>query len=285
MRFWVALAAVAVSGCRDDAVANPVPQAPKIVFVTDVPSHGPGEHEYYAGGTLLATILEQSPEALPTAVVRGGFPDDPSIFDRARTIVFFTNGRDQHPLLVGDRMARVEAQLARGAGLVLIHWSTDFPEAEGARVERWVGGYATFGASVFSVWHPAFAALPAHPIANGVPPFDQSDEWYFGLRFVPSSPALVPILHATPPDDLRTTPETASRLGQDETLAWAYERADGGRSFAFVGAHYHVNWGRAEIRRLVVNAILWTAKLDVPPNGAPVDMDPALLQRNLDPKP
>ena len=55
--------------------------------------------------------------------------------------------------------------------------------------------------------------------------------------------------------------------GRDEVLAWAVERPDGGRGFGFTGAHSHKNWGDPNFRKLVLNAILWTAKLDVPPAG------------------
>ena len=55
--------------------------------------------------------------------------------------------------------------------------------------------------------------------------------------------------------------------GRDEVLAWAVERPDGGRGFGFTGAHSHKNWGDPNFRKLVLNAILWTAKLDVPPEG------------------
>jgi hypothetical protein len=37
-------------------------------------------------------------------------------------------------------------------------------------------------------------------------------------------------------------------------------------------------------RRLVVNAILWTAGRQIPAGGATVHMDPARLEENLEPK-
>ena len=55
--------------------------------------------------------------------------------------------------------------------------------------------------------------------------------------------------------------------GRDEVLAWAVERPDGGRGFGFTGGHFHRNWGDPNFRKLVLNAILWTAGLDVPPSG------------------
>jgi hypothetical protein len=67
-------------------------------------------------------------------------------------------------------------------------------------------------------------------------------------------------------------------------VAWAFDRDHDGRSFGFTGAHFHRNWGNPDFRRLVVNAILWTAHVDVPPDGAKVDLDPAELNKNLDRK-
>ena len=39
--------------------------------------------------------------------------------------------------------------------------------------------------------------------------------------------------------------------GTAETVAWAWERPDGGRSFGFSGLHFHDHWKRPEYRRLV----------------------------------
>jgi hypothetical protein len=49
--------------------------------------------------------------------------------------------------------------------------------------------------------------------------------------------------------------------GRAETVAWAYERPDGGRSFGFSGLHFHDNWARPEYQKLIVQATLWTLKL------------------------
>lgn len=40
-----------------------------------------------------------------------------------------------------------------------------------------------------------------------------------------------------------------------------------------------------DFRRMVVNAILWTAKVNIPRSGAKCDTTAAELQANLDPKP
>ena len=47
----------------------------------------------------------------------------------------------------------------------------------------------------------------------------------------------------------------------------AWDRPDGGRSFGFVGLHFHKNWERIEYRRLVSQAILWSLKMPIPEGG------------------
>lgn len=85
------------------------------------------------------------------------------------------------------------------------------------------------------------------------------------------------------------TPILTTMLPKDapnkETIAWAVERADCGRGFGFTGAHYHVNWGMPDFRRMIVNAILWSAKVTMPAGGARRDVTAADLQANQDPKP
>jgi hypothetical protein len=49
--------------------------------------------------------------------------------------------------------------------------------------------------------------------------------------------------------------------------------------------HNHKNWGFADFRKLVLNAILWTAKVDVPADGVQVDVSAEELAKNLDQKP
>ena len=48
---------------------------------------------------------------------------------------------------------------------------------------------------------------------------------------------------------------------------WSVERPDGGRGFGFTGAHFHDNWGNDNFRKMVLNALVWIAKGEVPANG------------------
>ena len=69
-----------------------------------------------------------------------------------------------------------------------------------------------------------------------------------------------------------------------QTTAWAFERPDGGRGFGFTGGHFHKGWGNDDQRKLVLNAILWTAKADVPAGGVESKISAQDLEENLDPK-
>jgi type 1 glutamine amidotransferase len=52
-----------------------------------------------------------------------------------------------------------------------------------------------------------------------------------------------------------------------EHVAWAYERPDGGRGFGCTGGHTHWVYAQNDFRKLLLNAICWTAKVDVPVDG------------------
>ena len=103
-----------------------------------------------------------------------------------------------------------------------------------------------------------------------------------------------PILVAAPSDATRDGPYVApkgpypliqSEKGAPETTMWAVERPDGGRGFGFTGGHFHKNWGNDEVRKVVLNALVWVTKLDVPAGGVESSVTGKQLQQNLDPKP
>ena len=66
---------------------------------------------------------------------------------------------------------------------------------------------------------------------------------------------------------------------------WATERADGGRGFGFTGGHFHLNWGNDQQWKLMLNALVWLAKAEVPKAGVESSVTESELMQNLDPKP
>src|SRR5258705_4315280 len=101
---------------------------------------------------------------------------------------------------------------------------------------------------------------------------------------VKDAKGVTPILQAIPPDNTRGTPDAKRFPGRLETMAWAYERADGGRGFGFTGGHNHRNLGDENFPRVGTNALLWTAEEGVPSRRANVEVDPTEPDAQLDPQ-
>ena len=66
---------------------------------------------------------------------------------------------------------------------------------------------------------------------------------------------------------------------------WAVERPDGGRGVGFTGGHFHRNWRDDNFRQVVLNALMWICKLEVPEKGIESVVGNEDLAANLDPKP
>ena len=257
-----------------------------VLIVAGHRSHGPGDHEFFAGSAILMNLLRQNPGVFPI-MARDGWPRNEKLFDTADCIVMYMDGGGGHPAIKPEHMAMIQRQLDRGAGWVNIHYAVEYPVKAGNRdiagpVKGWLGGYYETGYSINPHWDAEIRSLPKHPITRGVKPFTLRDEWYYGMRWIDDMRGVTPILQAVPPDNTRGTKYTQSRKGEIETMAWAFERKDGGHSFGFTGGHFHRNWANEDFRRLVVNAVLWCAKEKVPEGGAKVAFDPGDLNKNLD---
>lgn len=252
----------------------------RIVLLAGNPSHGYGSHEHLAGCRILAEAIERSAPGVQCDVIGGGWPEDDARLEGADAIVMYCDGGGGHPAL--KHLATLEKHIQRGAGFVCLHYGVEVPEDKGGpEFLRWLGGYFEANWSVNPHWNASFSSFPDHPVTRGVTPFEANDEWYFHMRFRPEMQGITPILSAVPPASTMSRPDgphsgnPAVRAevakGLPQHMAWVYERPDGGRSFGFTGGHFHWNWGRPEIIRLVTNAICWTAKVDIPAGGLKVD--------------
>ena len=278
----------------------------RIVLIAGRPSHPPGMHEFRAGTMLLQKAMTSVPGVTvdvytmgwPTKTVDGKTVDDSAALDNANAVMIFADGGKGHPALQGDRMKVIDALEVKGVGLAFAHYGVEVPAgATGEAMQRWNGGYYETNFSVNPMWAPAFETFPNHPVTRGVGPFATHDEWYFNMRWTAPDAAkgkVTPILTAKPSDDVRDGPYVSPRgpyphiiadTGRVETMMWLYERPNGGRSFGFTGGHTHTNWGDVNQRRIVLNALLWIAKADVPPKGVVDNITAADLTTNLDEKP
>ena len=192
----------------------------------------------------------------------------------------------------------LDALAARGAGLGFAHYGVEVPAGvPGEAMQRWIGGYYETNWSVNPMWKPKFEKFPNHPVTRGVGPFATHDEWYFNMRWTRGCGAQGDgsrrfswrrraTRSARAPTSARAGPydHIIAASGQAETMMWVFERPDGGRSFGFTGGHTHTNWGDPNQRRVMLNALLWIAKVDVPATGVEDKITAADLTKNLDDK-
>jgi type 1 glutamine amidotransferase len=185
--------------------------------------------------------------------------------------------------------------MKKGAGLGCVHYAVEVPTDKGGKeLLDWIGGYFETFRSVNPFWEAEFKTFPDHPVTRGVKPFKMRDEWYYHMRFRDGMKGVTPILTAVPPDSTRGkpgvndahggNPEVQNHQGEPEHMMWVCERPDGGRGFGFTGGHAHQNWANDDFRKVVLNAILWIAKADVPPGGVASSVTSEDLLQNLDPK-
>jgi hypothetical protein len=248
----------------------------RIVFVADTAPHGPrGNHEFLAAAIFLARgINDHYPNAYATVHTINKWPKDLKYAD-AIIVLLNHGGSAVNPA--------VKEATGRGAGFMAVHYGVEVNKGEqGEHYKKWIGGYFETFWSVNPWWTPDFKELPKHDITRGVKPFSVNDEWYYHMRFVDGMKGVTPILSALPPlntihDEGKKPSERggnadvfeAVAAGKAQVMAWAYQRPDGGRGFGFTGLHKHDNLGNASMRTLLLNAVAWISKLDVPPAGVP----------------
>ncbi len=248
----------------------------KIVLIAGPRSHGYGAHEHNAGCLLLAKSLNENMPNIYATTYLDGWPKDQTAFDNADAIAIYCDGGRGH--VVMRYLEQVDKLAKKGVGIATIHYAVEVPKGKpGDYMLDWIGGYYETFWSVNPHWKAEFKKLPSHPITRGVRPFWMDDEWYYHMRFGENMKNVTPILTAIPPDSTRKQGEDAhranrhvrARMGMPEHVAWAYERPNGGRGFGFTGGHWHYSWASNDFRKLMLNALVWIAGADVPPNGVP----------------
>ncbi len=266
----------------------------KIIFIAGRPSHGPLSHEHRAGCLLLAKSLA-AVKGVVTEVHTNGWVSDEKVFEGAAAIVVYSDGGGGHPFLSGDRLQKIGALMQKGVGLGALHYAVEPVTAKGnAEFRDWMGGCFETHWSVNPHWDGDFKTFPKHPVTSGVKPFKTNDEWYFHMRFRDGMKDVTPILSAIAPASTMNRGDgshsgnpavrEAVKSGVPQHVMWTATRPNNGRGFGFTGGHNHLGWGNADQRKLVLNAVLWIAKSDVPANGVESTVTQEDLMANLDPK-
>jgi type 1 glutamine amidotransferase len=266
-------------------IVSPVGAA-DVLLVAGPKSHAPGAHEHPAGCELLAKHLQAS--GLPLTVeVSQGWPQDPAKVAAADTLVIYSDGLAGH-VAVGQ-VAELRKRYEAGKGLAILHFALepDGPEMA-ALLDDAIGGRFDKDWSVNPIWKMTAPTLGKHPVTRGVGPFEVEDEFYYHLRLRAD---VTPVLQALPPasslgaDGPRSgNPAVRKALADQvpQTLSWVVENANKSRGFGFTGGHFHQHWANPDYRRLVLNAIVWTAGIEVPENGVTGNVAAAPAYQTID---
>lgn len=271
------ICALSLPALRADEPDSPRSPPRKIVLIAGKKSHGPegnGIHDYPWSVKLLKVMFDNSNVADRVRVEYhlDGWPEVPRTLDDADTIVVISDGRDGDKYAeaphfqTDDHAALIQRQIDRGCGFVTFHFSTFAPDKYANQILDWTGGYFDWEENGQRQWYSAIQthetqvepATRAHPILRGVQPFTMKEEFYFNIRFQPDDRSVTPIW---------TVPLLPGREPDGKLVAWAKQRADGGRGFGTTCGHFYDNWKHDDFRRTILNAIAWTARVDVPESG------------------
>lgn len=276
---WNTLVLVAVLfevSCSEPAHTATTIAKKKVILIPGADSHGVGEHEHLGGCELLAQMLNRYVPEIEAIVSEQTWPKDTSILENADAIVMYSDGGARH--MVIPHIDHIDRLMKKGVGLVNIHYAVEIPAEQGKYFKDWVGGYFETHWSVNPFWTANFKSFPEHPTTRGVKPFAARDEWYYHMRFADDEKNIIPVLSDLPPDSTLTRPDgphsgnahvrdAVLRDKKPQTVAWAYTRNNGGKGFSFTGAHVHSNWQIDGFRKIILNAIVWSAGVEVPKNG------------------
>ncbi len=242
------------------ALAFSTHAAPKrVLLIGQGPDgHPVGTHEYMAGVKVIEQLFKPFAADITTTIVKADepWPEGPALIDKADGIVLLVTQGAQWMQATPERYAALQKFCERKGALVALHWSVGAKDATFIAGQLALLGGTRGGPQRKYVVqeNDIHIAAPQHPVVAGLGDFRINDEFYYRLDLQPKSDAFIPLL-------------TTQLEGREETIGWAWDRPDGGRSFGFVCLHFHKNWERIEYRRLVTQAILWTLRLPIPDGG------------------
>lgn len=269
---------------QENAAQENAPQPKTIVLVagTMAKQDVPGHHDYLAGCQCLQVLLQRIP-GIHTRLIRDGWPAEDSQWKDAASVVFYTDGGGKQAFLQSPaRVQRIQQLADAGVGFVFLHQAVDFPAEHQQPALGWLGGIYLQGRSGRGHWPSTHVDFPEHPITRGVTPWKVNDGWLNELEFVAGLQGVTPLVWSG-------KVYAGSRSGREaDVVGWAYERSNHGRTFGFTGLDAHSAWSLPGMRQLVLNGVLWSAKVEIPPQGAPCDIaetDLAAMITPREPKP
>jgi type 1 glutamine amidotransferase len=268
------LSGVGIFICAGESIAKEPLRPKRILFIGQAPDgHPPGTHEYRAGAGLLAKLVRQvtrNADVQPIVVSADGeWADGPELLDGADAAFLFVSEGAAWVSKNPARLTAFQRLGKRGGGLVCLHWGMGTKDTKNieAFVNLFGGCHGGPDRRYKVVDVRTELPSPKHPIVQGIKPLEIHEEFYFKLKQPDSddtSKQIIPLIQV--PIE-----------GESHTVAWAFSRPDGGRSFGFTGLHFHQNWSLESYRRLMTQGVMWTIGREIPEGGVPVPVEKADL--------
>jgi len=235
----------------------------------------PAQHAWADGIVQIERLINSSPQFAGREVhvkaFPGGFPADLTALEDADTVLLYFSGIPRHPLADAAHRKVFADLMARGVGLISLHQSFTVPaDSSDIPFAEWLGATRVGMVDRTSELTRVEISGASHAVGSGLKPFMLFDEFYPTITFSGRA-KVTPILSAhihVQSQGLAGNTFVFQEPSTSRVIAWAAERANGGRSVAFTGTHYLAVLDIPEIRTLLLNAVLWTARQDVPRTGA-----------------
>jgi len=258
----------------------------QFVFLAGTKDHGPpGRHEYEKDLRLLADCLEHSPNlhGVTTKVYVGKAPQDLSEVKDAAVFVILSSGdgnpKEAHPLFPpntttdgrkysGDTavyLTEFDKLVRKGAGVVVLHYAIQANNLKARDYYlHWLGGLwipENYSQNPLGTWSiTPIEAAREHPVLRGVRSWTYYDEIFCKFLAQPLDPRRTDLV-------LASTDRSNQGVLKNIVASWAYQRDDGGRGFVYGGVDVHVAMQTEDYRRLLLNGIVWAARMEVPEGG------------------
>lgn len=239
----------------------------KVLVVGSKPDHPFGTHMYEFDSKLLVTCLNKN--AGVSASYVPSWPPTEEQIASAKAFVFYSSPTGS-VLLTDQHRERFTKLMQGDIGFVAIHWGTGVgydkvseTQAHRDLFKNWLGGwFRRPPCDITTTRTDLFVMNEGHPIARGWLPWKIHDEFY-----------LNPVLHEKTKSLLEVEVNDKRHV-----VGWTFERAGQGRSVGISLGHFHHNFARDDFRRMLVNAILWSANVEVPEAGAITEVKTRELQ-------
>jgi hypothetical protein len=231
----------------------------KLLLIGQSPDgHPPGTHEFVAGIKIIDALLKPYAADIHTTIAKADEPwtEGPELIDQADGVVVMVTQGARWMQTDPRRHAALKRLAERKGAIVALHWSIGAQDAQfiPGQLELLGGTRGGPQRKTIGLENDVHLAARSHPILRGLADFRIKDEFYYRLDLIQPSPGFHPLL-------------TSNLEGQEETIGWAWERPDGGRSCGYVGLHFHANWERPEYRRRGTPGLLWGGHLPIPAGG------------------